>query len=150
MNYFCYYPLTKVIFVSIFVYVIERMALNEKQTTNSTGDNTMANKNNNIELVNLTFVSGKDLMKNFKNSFVNDIEINEKIAPKKKLFAHYLPEKKIWQFHKMSKKGAFNSEILFSFKMKKHSMTLVDGFIPVYTFDRSEFEHKFNESLKNM
>ena len=111
----------------------------------------MANKNNNnIELVNLTFVSGNDLMKNFKNSFVNDIEINENIAPKKKLFAHYLPEKKMWQFHKMSKKGAFNSEILFSFKMKKHSMTLVDGFIPVYTFDRSEFEHKFNEYLKNM
>lgn len=110
----------------------------------------MANKNNNIELVNLTFVSGKDLMKKYANSFVNCVEISEKIAPKKKLFAHYLPEKKMWQFHKMSKKGAFNSEILFSFKMKKHSMTLVDGFIPVYTFDRSEFEQKFNESLKNM
>lgn len=107
----------------------------------------MANKNNNIELVNLTFVSGKDLMKNFKNSFVNDIEINEKIALKKKLFAHYLPEKKEWQFHKMNKKGAFNSEILFSFKMKKHTKTLVDGFIPVYTFDRNEFEQKFNENV---
>ena len=33
MNYFCHYPLTKVLFVSIFVYVIERMALNEKQLT---------------------------------------------------------------------------------------------------------------------
>jgi hypothetical protein len=110
----------------------------------------MANKNNNIELVNLTFVSGKDLMKKYANSFVNDTEINEKIAPKKKLFAHYLPEKKEWRFHKMNKKGAFNSEILFSFKMKKHTRTLVDGWIPVYTFDRSEFEQKFNESLKNM
>ena len=107
----------------------------------------MANKNN-IELVNLTFVSGNDLMKKYANSFVDCVEISEKIAPKKKLFAHYLPEKKEWRFHKMSKNGAFNSEILFSFKMKKHSRTLVDGFIPVYSFDRSEFEQKFNESLK--
>ena len=124
------------------------MALNEKLKTQQRGK-TMTKKNN-IELVNLTFVSGKDLMKKYANSFVNDTEINEKIAPKKKLFAHYLPEKKEWRFHKMNKKGVFDSEILFSFKMKKHSMTLVDGFIPVYTFDRSEFEQKFNESLKNM
>lgn len=80
------------------------------------------------------------------NSFVNDVEINETIAPKNKLFARYLPEMKMWQFHKMNKNGAFKSEILFSFKMKKHSMTLVDGFIPVYIFDRSEFEQKFYES----
>ena len=125
---------------------------NGSQSRNKTKQRgiTMTKKNNNIELVNLTFVSGKDLMKKYANSRVNSVEINEKIAPKKKLFAHYLPEKKMWQFHKMSKNGAFNSEILFSFKMKNHSKTLVDGFIPVYTFDRSEFEQKFNECFKNM
>ena len=42
MNYFCHYPLTKVLFVSIFVYVIERMTLNEKQQPLTRGT-TMAN-----------------------------------------------------------------------------------------------------------
>lgn len=114
----------------------------------------MANKNNNIELVNLTFVSGKDLMKKNANSFITWEEIVEKIAPKKKLFAYYRVEKKRWEFHKKNARGInfsaygrYDDEILFSFKMKKHYKTLVDGWIPVYSFDRNEFEQKFNENV---
>ena len=81
---------------------------------------------------------------NIKKMIIVDDEIIL-LARKYGLFGQYLREKKTFIFRR-----GMNGHVAFKFTMSNHRETLVDGWIPTCSFDRNEFETKFNESLKNM
>lgn len=79
---------------------------------------------------------------NIKNLVIVDDEIIL-LARKHGLFGQYLREKKTFIFRR-----GMIGPVAFKFTMSNHHETLVDGWIPTCSFDRKEFETKFNAAIK--
>lgn len=79
---------------------------------------------------------------NIKKLVIVDDEIIL-LARKHGLFGQYLRENKTFIFRK-----GMNGPVIGKFTMSNHHETLVDGWIPTCSFDRKEFETKFNALIK--